>query len=45
MIITFINRHDLFLVHLVFAFYHINALYAREMHTEIICLPLGQLVS
>ncbi|KAI1725039.1 tetratricopeptide repeat domain-containing protein [Ditylenchus destructor] len=43
MIITFISRHDLFLMHLTFAYFYVNALYNREMFTEIINLPLGYL--
>jgi len=44
-IITFISRHDLSLAHLVFACFHVNALYKREMYAEIVNLPLGYLVS
>ncbi|KAL3121954.1 hypothetical protein niasHT_001953 [Heterodera trifolii] len=42
-IITLIERHDLFPKHLVFAFFHINALFHRELYSEIIALPVGYL--
>ncbi|KAL3114568.1 hypothetical protein niasHT_014375 [Heterodera trifolii] len=43
-IITLIERHDLFPKHLVFAFFHINALFHRELYSEIIALPVGYLI-
>lgn len=44
MIITFISRHDLFLMHLIFAYFYINALFNRKMYSEIVTFPLGYLV-
>ncbi|KAL3080271.1 hypothetical protein niasHS_012376 [Heterodera schachtii] len=43
-IITLIERHDLFPKHLVFDFSHINALFHRELYSEIIALSVGYLV-
>uniref|UniRef100_A0A914IBQ8 Uncharacterized protein n=1 Tax=Globodera rostochiensis TaxID=31243 RepID=A0A914IBQ8_GLORO len=42
-IIMLIERHDLFPKHLVFAFFHVNALFHRELYSEIISLPVGYL--
>jgi hypothetical protein len=44
-IVTFIAKNDLLLSHLAFAYYYVNALYHRQLYSEIIQLPLGYLVS
>lgn len=43
-IVTLVERHDLFSKHLVFAFFNVNALFNKEMFSEIIALPIGHLV-
>uniref|UniRef100_A0A914LW52 Cell division cycle protein 16 n=1 Tax=Meloidogyne incognita TaxID=6306 RepID=A0A914LW52_MELIC len=42
-IVTLVERHDLFSKHLVFAFFNVNALFNKEMFSEIIALPIGHL--
>jgi hypothetical protein len=44
-IITMIERHCLFTKHMAFAFFNVNALFNRELFSEIIALPIGYLVN